>query len=73
MQGGSNGKWQTPHQQTKMASKSGGKIEPGDQGIWATCVKGKEGKATEELRSLLEEVSYLVSAPVFNRFMLNCD
>ncbi|TGO29569.1 hypothetical protein BPAE_0013g00200 [Botrytis paeoniae] len=55
--GGSNGKWQTPHQQTKMASKSGGKIEPGDQGIWATCVKGKEGKATEELRSLLEESS----------------
>ncbi|KAF7876584.1 hypothetical protein EAF04_001672 [Stromatinia cepivora] len=53
--GGSNGKWQTPHQQTKMASKSGGRIEPGDQGIWATCVKGKEGKATEELRSLLEE------------------
>ncbi|CAD6443025.1 42bfe0f3-2a1e-427a-abd4-501fd34ef7a8 [Sclerotinia trifoliorum] len=53
--GGSNGKWQTPHQQTKMASKNGGRIEPGDQGIWATCVKGKEGKATEELRSLLEE------------------
>ncbi|ESZ96671.1 hypothetical protein SBOR_2930 [Sclerotinia borealis F-4128] len=53
--GGSNGKWQTPHQQTKMASKGGGKIEPGDQGIWATCVKGKEGKATEELRSLLED------------------
>ncbi|KAA8566337.1 hypothetical protein MFRU_019g00310 [Monilinia fructicola] len=53
--GGSNGKWQTPHQQIKMASKSGGRIEPGDQGIWATCVKGKEGKATEELRSLLEE------------------
>lgn len=42
-----------------MASKSGGRIEPGDQGIWATCVKGKEGKATEELRSLLEEVSII--------------
>ncbi|QSZ31987.1 hypothetical protein DSL72_001556 [Monilinia vaccinii-corymbosi] len=53
--GGSNGKWQTPHQQIKIASKSSGRIEPGDRGIWATCVKGKEGKATEELRSLLEE------------------
>ncbi|PQE14537.1 THUMP domain-containing protein [Rutstroemia sp. NJR-2017a BBW] len=56
-QGGSNGKWKTPHQQTKMASMAsrGGQIEPGDQGIFATCIKGKEGKATEELRSLFEE------------------
>lgn len=46
-----------------MATKSGGRIEPGDQGIWATCVKGKEGKATEELRDLLEEVSYCPWAP----------
>ncbi|KAM3069966.1 hypothetical protein ACMFMF_008318 [Clarireedia jacksonii] len=65
--GGSNGKWKTPHQQTKMASMSarGGQIEPGDQGIFATCIKGKEGKATEELRSLFEECAerfYNISA-----------
>jgi hypothetical protein len=59
MQGGSGGKWQTPHQKAKatMAHHRGnGKIEPGDVGIWATCIKGKEGAATEELKSLFDEV-----------------
>jgi hypothetical protein len=72
-QGGSNGKWKTPHQQTKMASMAsrGGQIEPGDQGIFATCIKGKEGKATEELRSLFEEVGYHFSATAVGPFMLN--
>lgn len=59
LQAGSGGKWQTPHQKAKAAATShrgGGKIEPGDEGIWATCVKGKEGAATEELKGLFEEV-----------------
>ncbi|TVY26440.1 tRNA acetyltransferase [Lachnellula hyalina] len=54
--GGSGGKWQTPHQQAKLASIRGrGIIEPGDVGIWATCARGQEGKATVELRSLLHK------------------
>lgn len=57
IQGGSGGKWQTPHQQAKLASIRGrGIIEPGDVGIWATCARGQEGKATVELRSLLHKV-----------------
>jgi hypothetical protein len=57
LQGGTNNKWQTPHQQTKAATpRNGGKIEPGDMGIWASCMKGKEGKATEELKHLFDEV-----------------
>lgn len=56
-QGGSGGKWQTPHQKSKASTpRGGGKIEPGDAGIWATCMKSKEGKATEELKSLFEHV-----------------
>ena len=62
MQGGSGGKWQTPHQRAKAAlahRRGNGKIEPGDVGIWATCIKGKEGAATEELKGLFEEVCLL--------------
>ncbi|KAF4637941.1 hypothetical protein G7Y89_g155 [Cudoniella acicularis] len=52
--GGSGGKWQTPHQKAKMAAFRGrGTIEPGDVGIWATCARNQEGRATTELRSLL--------------------
>jgi len=56
--GGSGGKWQTPHQKAKTESSGrggGGKIEPGDSGIWVTCVKGKEGKATQELKVMFDE------------------
>ncbi|KAK0110420.1 hypothetical protein ONS96_002033 [Cadophora gregata f. sp. sojae] len=53
--GGSGGKWQTPHQKAKIASRGSGKIEPGDVGIWATCAKNMEGRATEELRVMFEE------------------
>ncbi|TVY84765.1 tRNA acetyltransferase TAN1 [Lachnellula suecica] len=54
--GGSGGKWQTPHQQAKVASVRGtGTIEPGDIGIWATCARGQEGRATVELRSMLHQ------------------
>ncbi|KAL6721025.1 hypothetical protein ACLMJK_000125 [Lecanora helva] len=30
-------------------------IEPGDAGIWITCVMGKEGKCTAEIRDLFEQ------------------
>ncbi|PMD67210.1 uncharacterized protein K444DRAFT_516357 [Hyaloscypha bicolor E] len=53
--GGSGGKWQTPHQKVKEASRGNGKIEPGDAGIWATCARNQEGKATGELKIMLEE------------------
>ncbi|XMA13886.1 hypothetical protein WAI453_006677 [Rhynchosporium graminicola] len=53
--GGSGGKWQTPHQKAKIASRGSGKIEPGDVGIWATCAKNMEGRATEELKVMFEE------------------
>ncbi|KUJ10632.1 uncharacterized protein LY89DRAFT_596078, partial [Mollisia scopiformis] len=52
---GNGGKWQTPHQQAKLASRSSGKIEPGDAGIWATCARGVERKAAAELKAMLEE------------------
>ncbi|RDL32503.1 Uncharacterized protein BP5553_08959 [Venustampulla echinocandica] len=52
--GGSGGKWQTPHQKTKIAASRGhGTIGPGDIGIWATCARNQEGRATTELKSLL--------------------
>ncbi|KAE9369467.1 hypothetical protein N431DRAFT_427628 [Stipitochalara longipes BDJ] len=53
--GGSGGKWQTPHQKAKEASRGSGKIEIGDAGIWATCARNQEGRATEELKAMLEE------------------
>ncbi|KAH7369887.1 hypothetical protein BKA65DRAFT_7169 [Rhexocercosporidium sp. MPI-PUGE-AT-0058] len=53
--GGNGGKWQTPHQKAKIASRGSGKIEPGDIGIWATCARNMEGRATEELKVMLEE------------------
>ena len=31
-------------------------IEPGWSGIWATCVRGMEAKATGQLRDVLDEV-----------------
>ncbi|KAL3426209.1 THUMP domain-containing protein [Phlyctema vagabunda] len=56
--GGSGGKWQTPHQKIKMASfasRGSGRIEPGDAGIWATCARGQEGRATEELKAIFDD------------------
>jgi hypothetical protein len=66
-QGGNNQKWQTPHQKAKataVATPRGGRIDPGDAGIWATCMKGKEGKATGELMALLEQVSWRLEPPL---------
>ncbi len=65
LQGGTGkGKWQTPHQQEKAVTRGGGKIEPGDVGIFATCARGQERRATEELKSMFEEVS--------NHFLPQC-
>ncbi|PBP20855.1 26S protease regulatory subunit 6B [Diplocarpon rosae] len=52
---GSGTKWQTPHQKAKIASRGSGYIEPGNSGIWATCAKGQEGRATEELKVMFDE------------------
>ncbi|KAG0647385.1 tRNA acetyltransferase TAN1, partial [Hyphodiscus hymeniophilus] len=53
--GGSGGKWQTPHQAAKVASRGSGRVEVGDMGIWATCARRMEGRATEELKAMFEE------------------
>lgn len=41
-----------------LSSRGNGKIEPGDVGIWATCARGQEGKATEELKAVFNDVCY---------------
>ncbi|KAI8962365.1 hypothetical protein F5Y11DRAFT_323245 [Daldinia sp. FL1419] len=53
--GGSNGRWQTPHQKAKLEAIKGRSLEVGDMGIWTTCVKGKERQALEEMVDLCEE------------------
>ncbi|KAI9052471.1 hypothetical protein LZ554_003815 [Drepanopeziza brunnea f. sp. 'monogermtubi'] len=52
---GNGGKWQTPHQKAKIALRGSGHIEPGNSGIWATCAKNQEGRATEELKVMFDE------------------
>ncbi|CAG8954176.1 hypothetical protein HYFRA_00005796 [Hymenoscyphus fraxineus] len=49
--GGSGGKWKTPNHKAKDEVRV--TIAPGDIGIWATCARGQEGKATTELKSIL--------------------
>ncbi|KAH8819622.1 hypothetical protein F5884DRAFT_20133 [Xylogone sp. PMI_703] len=57
--GGGGGKWLTPHHQAKKAAwqEQGNSktIEPGDVGIWATCARGQERRATDELKNILED------------------
>ncbi|KAI1644945.1 uncharacterized protein F4817DRAFT_345090 [Daldinia loculata] len=53
--GGSNGRWQTPHQKAKLEAIKGRSLEVGDMGIWTTCVKGKERQALGEMMDLCEE------------------
>jgi len=45
-----------PHKHYDPNSARSRTINPGDSGIWATCVKGKERKALGELRDLFNEV-----------------
>ncbi|KAI1371023.1 hypothetical protein F4677DRAFT_436945 [Hypoxylon crocopeplum] len=53
--GGSNGRWQTPHQKTKLDSLRGKGLEVGDMGIWTTAVKGKERQALGEMIDICNE------------------
>ncbi|OTA99495.1 hypothetical protein M426DRAFT_325091 [Hypoxylon sp. CI-4A] len=53
--GGSGGRWQTPHHKTKLETLKSRGLEPGDVGLWTTCVKGKEHKAIGELVDICEE------------------
>lgn len=48
--------WRTPQHSERNRSMQGQSIEPGDQGIWATCDMGKEKKCIGELRDLFDEV-----------------
>ncbi|THY67287.1 hypothetical protein D6C87_10305 [Aureobasidium pullulans] len=50
--------WQTPRRVDQYATQK--VILPGDQGIWATCDKGREGKCTGELRDLFNEYAQLL-------------
>lgn len=55
-QGGNGGRWQTPHHRAKLETLRGRSIEIGDAGIWATCMRGKERQAADELLGICYEV-----------------
>ncbi|KAI5277154.1 Nop-domain-containing protein [Aureobasidium subglaciale] len=50
--------WRVPRKVDQFANQKN--ILPGDQGIWATCDKGREGKCTAELRDLFNEYAQLL-------------
>ncbi|KAI1489685.1 hypothetical protein F5X96DRAFT_597416 [Biscogniauxia mediterranea] len=54
-QGGSGGKWQTPHYKAKLEAMKGRHLEVGDMGIWTTCQRHKEQRAVDELVAICEE------------------
>ncbi|KAI5919718.1 hypothetical protein F4810DRAFT_471858 [Camillea tinctor] len=54
-QGGSGGKWSTPHYKAKMEAMKGRHIEVGDMGIWTTCQRHKESRAMDELVAICDE------------------
>ncbi|KKA26977.1 hypothetical protein TD95_005426 [Thielaviopsis punctulata] len=55
--GSHQGRWQTPHQKSKMAhlTATGNKVEAGDVGIWVTCQRKLEKKAIAEMIALCDE------------------
>lgn len=53
VQTGNAGKWKTTHQQAKQIDG----LQPGDQGIWVTCARHQEMKASKEVMMLFSEVS----------------
>ena len=54
---GNEGKWKTPHQQTKGSTpQSNGVVAPGDVGVWVTCARNQEWKAAREVTDLFGEV-----------------
>ena len=55
----SSKKWQTPKKSRVDQDHSRdnrNSIEVGDEGIWATCDRGREGRCVGELRDLLQQV-----------------
>ncbi|KAK5653539.1 hypothetical protein OQA88_8798 [Cercophora sp. LCS_1] len=48
---GNAGKWKTPHHQAKQLDA----LQPGDQGIWVTCARHQEMKASKEVINLFTE------------------
>ncbi|KAK0724775.1 hypothetical protein B0H67DRAFT_114040 [Lasiosphaeris hirsuta] len=48
---GNAGKWKTAHQQAKQA----GTLQAGDQGIWVTCARHQEAKASREISLVFSE------------------
>lgn len=57
-QGGTAGRWQTPHQRAKLAQSVdiGAAIDIGDAGIWVTFARGMRSKAIREFEELCQEV-----------------
>lgn len=56
LKGGNKKQWQTTAGAAKAAAAvRGGSILPGDSGIWVTCVRSKEGKATIEIKDLFAQ------------------
>src|SRR5689334_23325544 len=54
VQTGNAGKWKTPHHQAKQLEA----LQPGDQGIWVTCARHQEMKASREVMMLFSEVCH---------------
>ena len=65
-QGGSGGRWQTPHHKAKLEALGSRGLGVGDMGIWTTCMKGKERQALEELEDICKEVKKKKSPPCSN-------
>lgn len=53
LKAGNAGKWKTPHHQAKQLDL----LQPGDKGIWVTCARQQEAKATREIIMVFAEVS----------------
>lgn len=62
-QGGSGGRWKTPHQKNNQAQavEIGKVLDVGDQGFWVTYARGMKFKAMREMQDLAEEVSLLIN------------
>lgn len=58
IQGGSAGRWKTPHQKAKLAERVelGTTLAVGDEGIWVTYARGMKFKAIREFKDLCIEV-----------------
>jgi hypothetical protein len=57
-QPGTGTRWKTPHQHAMEARAPAASIELGDAGIWATCARGMEKRAAQELMTLFEDVCW---------------